>query len=143
MTKKIPRFGALPLLNMPKRSHDAVKPPSRPPRSVVEPLTTITAKRPNYKHFSELCKRVTALKSGWSLKLSDDRLLIKRMKETYLLPEVEIVIDNVLGFTIKLYGCILPENHPLYTGYLRSVTNITVTELIKEIGLCTFRPFNF
>ena len=33
--KKKPRFGAIPKLNMPKRSHDTVKPTPRPSRSVV------------------------------------------------------------------------------------------------------------
>lgn len=36
MTKKKPRFGAIPKLNMPKRSHDTVKPTPIPGRSVVQ-----------------------------------------------------------------------------------------------------------
>ena len=34
--KKRPKFGALPTFNMPKRSHDMVKPVAHPLRSVVQ-----------------------------------------------------------------------------------------------------------
>lgn len=36
MAKKRPKFGALPTFNMPKRSHDMVKPVAHPLRSVVQ-----------------------------------------------------------------------------------------------------------
>jgi hypothetical protein len=134
MTKKKTRFVALPLLNMPKRSHETEKPPSRPARSVVEAFTDMPPRK-HYKNFSELCKRVAALKSlsGWNLKISEDRVILKRIKDSFLLPEVEIIIDDSLGFTIKMYGCYVPENHLLYTKYLRSIRNITVHDLVKEI----------
>ena len=35
MTKKKPKFGALPTLNMPKKSHDSRKPVPRPSRTIV------------------------------------------------------------------------------------------------------------
>jgi len=46
MVKKKPKIGALPTLNMPKRSHDATKPDACPSRSVVNdnPVTESSKK---------------------------------------------------------------------------------------------------
>ena len=43
------------------------------------------------------------------------------------------MIDNSLGYTISIFGWWLPENHDLYTINLRSVTKITVSDLVKDL----------
>lgn len=70
LTKKKPRFGALPTLNMPKKSHETAKPPPRPCRSVVKDLEP-SSSSVYYKTFNELCQRVKGLKtlSEWSYKI--------------------------------------------------------------------------
>ena len=50
------------------------------------------------------------------------------------------MIDDSLGFTIYVYGWLLPEDHELYTTNLRSVTNITVSDLVKSIGTLSICP---
>ena len=50
-----------------------------------------------------------------------------------MLPELEVVIDDSLGFTLKVYGFYLPDDHELYSQYFRSVTNTSVANLVKEI----------
>ena len=134
MTKKKPRFGALPTLNLPKKSHESRKPTPRPERSIVkdnkEPL-------PNryYKGFNELCQRVKSLKSlkNWKMKIKEDRILLKKRLDPYVLPQLEIVVDDSLGFTVKVFGSYLPEDHPIYLQYRRTVQNVTVSNLIKEL----------
>ena len=133
MTKKKPRFGAIPKLNMPKRSHDTVKPTPRPGRSVVQD----NKQQPYYwyKSFSEFCQRVQGLKSlkKWKIKTFQDRLVIKKVVEPFLLPEVEIMIDDSLGYTLKASGCFLPEDHPLYLEHRRSMRNISICTLVNDI----------
>ena len=133
MTKKKPRFGALPKLNMPKRSHEPAEPMPRPARSVVKDHEQHL--QLCYKSFGELCQRVTGLKSlrGWKTKTFSDRLVMKKIVEPFLLPEVEIMIDDSLGFTVKAFGCFLPEDHHLYLEHRRSVRNITICRLVKEL----------
>lgn len=133
MTKKKPRFGTLPKLNMPKRSHDTVKPTPRPGRSVVQDHKQQT--NYCYKSFRELCQRAQGLKSlkKWKLKPFPDRLVIKKVVEPFLLPEVEIMIDDSLGYTLKASGCFLPEDHPLYLEHRRSMKNISICSLVKGI----------
>ena len=134
MTKKKPKFGALPKLNMPKKSHESSKPSPRPERSVVKcnegPLPHSC-----YKGFSELCQRVKSLKSlgDWSLKIFEDKIVLKKTVHPYVLPRLEIIMDDSLGFTVKVFGSYLPEDHPLYLDYRRTVRNITVSNLIRQL----------
>ena len=133
-TKKKPRFGALPLLNMPKKSHETAKPPPRSYRSVVKDLLP-SSSSVYYKTFSELCQRVEGLKSlsEWSCKIFPERLVIRKQDEHFQLPKVEIIIDNSLGFTVKAFGSFLVEDHDLYLKYKRSMQNITVSLLVNEL----------
>ncbi|PFX28007.1 hypothetical protein AWC38_SpisGene7249 [Stylophora pistillata] len=68
MTKKKPRFGAIPTLNMPRKSHESARPTQRPARSVVKEHDQ--QPKACYKSFGELCQRITGLKTlkGWKLK---------------------------------------------------------------------------
>lgn len=134
MIKKKPRFGALPLLNMPKRSHETNKPVPRPARSVVTTESAKPGKSAFYKTFGDLCKRVPSLKSlnEWNIQTSKDRLVITKMKDNLLLPEKELIVDDSLGFTIKVFGCFLPETHDIYIKHLRSL-NVPVSNIVKEM----------
>lgn len=142
MVKKKPKIGALPTLNMPKRSHDTTKPAARPSRSVVNfnPITESSKKY--YQSFNDLCKRVKTLKTlnDWIVQELEDRLVLKKKSSQVMLPEIQIMIDDSLGFTIYVYGWLLPEDHELYTTNLRSVTNITVSDLVKSIGTLSICP---
>ena len=88
-----------------------------------------------YKNFRDLARRTLELKSlrDWNIKLLTDRLVVKKMLDTFLIPEFEIIIDDSLGFTINVYGCFLPEDHSLYLENLRSVRHVTVSELVKKL----------
>lgn len=136
MTKKKPRFGALPTLNLPKRRHESAKPTPRPARSVVKDCEQLPESC--YRSFGELCQRVTGLKSlkEWKFKTFSDRLVLKKIVEPFLLPEIEIMIDDSLGYTVKSFGCFLPEDHPVYIDHRRSVRNITICRLVKELESC-------
>ena len=133
MTKKKPRFGAIPRLNMPRKSHESAKPTPRPARSVVKEHDQ--QPKACYKSFGELCQRITGLKTlkGWEFTTISDRLILKKTVEPFLLPEVEIMIDDSLAYTVKAFGCFLPEDHPLYVTHRRSVRNISVCEIVREL----------
>ncbi len=53
--------------------------------------------------------------------------------DPYVLAEFEIIVDDGLGFTIKVYGSYLVEDHPLYINYRRTLRNITISRLAKEL----------
>lgn len=54
MTKKKPKFGALPTVNMPKKSHHSRKPVMRPSRSIVKDHEDSKINKRIYNNFEEL-----------------------------------------------------------------------------------------
>ena len=63
--------------------------------------------------FDDLQSRISKLKSVENFKkeFKRDSVTIKKQSPTYLLPEFEIILDNSLAFTIKLYEWLLSEVH--------------------------------
>ena len=96
MTEKRPKFGALPTINMPQTSHQTKKPSPRASRSVVQDLPPEHTKKWYYSSFKELCKRVHTLKtiSEWNLEELKDRIVLKKCNDLFLLPEIELIIDD-------------------------------------------------
>lgn len=135
MTKKKGKCGAIPTENMPKKSHETPKPPPRPSREIVKEVPSLVESRKYYKGLPDLCKRVKSLKtiSEWTVEEGSDRIILRKKKDCFQLPEFEVIIDDSLGFTILVYGWFLPEDHQLYTQKLRSMNNVTVSDLLREI----------
>ena len=48
--------------------------------------------------------------------------------------KTEIIVDDSLSFTLKVYGCFLPDHHPVHVKYRRSVRNISICQLISELN---------
>ena len=142
MVKKKPKFGALPTLNLPTRSHDIAPKPTRPARSIVsDDVNTAATSFRRYKSFGDLCSRIKTLKTltNWLVEELDDRILLKKGFHL-MLPEIQVMIDDSLGFAISVYGWLLPEDHELYSECFRSVANITVSELVKKIEAMSICP---
>ena len=135
MTKKRPRFGAIPKVNMPRKSHETPKPQPRARQS--RPVIIEEMQQTNqhcYKslvEFSQRLKRIKSL-SQWNTKTLEDKVVLKKMVDPYLLPKTEIIVDDSLSFTVKVYGCFLPEDHPVYVKYRRSVRNISILIIRNE-----------
>ena len=50
-----------------------------------------------------------------------DRVVLKKEAHPFLIPEFEIVVDESLGFPVKVFGAYLVDDHPIYTENLRSI----------------------
>ena len=55
------------------------------------------------------------------------------MVEPFLLPKFETAVDDSLGFTVKVYGCFLLEDHPVYMDCRRTVRNVSISRLVKDL----------
>ena len=142
MIKKKPKFGAIPKLHMPQKSHESTKPPPRPARTVVKDLGTKEQPSACYRDFPKFCRRMKVLKSldKWESKNLSDRVVLKKNEIPFLLPKIEIIVDDSLGFTVKVFGCYLPEDHSVYVEYRRTVRNVAIWKLVKpveEYKLCS------
>ena len=106
MTKKKLVFGALPKHQKETKSQQSSMPTPRPERSVVKEVTEYFASTAFYRTFQEFSQVVKSLKTpcDWISKFSIDRAVFKKMVEPYLLPELQVIVDDSLGFTVKVYG---------------------------------------
>ena len=104
MTKKKLRFGALPKRQMPRKSHQSSQPTPRHERSVVKDVVEIPASTSFYSTFQEFSQRAKNLKTigDWMSKFSVDKAVFKKMTEPYMLPQLEIIVDDGLGFTVMV-----------------------------------------
>lgn len=102
---------------------------------MVKDVVEIPASTSFYSTFQEFSQRAKNLKTicDWMSKFSVDKAVFKKMTEPYMLPQLEIIVDDGLGFTVKVYGCYLVEDHPLYLEYRRSMQNVTLSNLVKEL----------
>ena len=56
-----------------------------------------------------------------------------KIHNEFLLPQIKVIVDDGLGFTVKAFGCSLPDDHPVYLTHRRTVVNITLKNLVKEL----------
>ena len=122
MVKKIPIFGAIPSLNMLKKSHSDIKVKERSARIIVRDYEPII-KNYVYKKFKDFTSRVEKLKSldSWSIEISDDITSIKLINVGFKLPKFHIQVDDSLGFAISVYDWFLPEVHEIHKLFLPSI----------------------
>ena len=127
------RHGVLPSLNMPQKSFET----DRKERRHLDLKTVTVEEEPQvcYKSFNELCKRVKAQKCDglWKTEVTDETVHLKKCVAPYVLPMYEVVIDISLGFSVAIFGWLLPNNHDIYKQNLRSMHNTTVSNLLKVI----------
>ena len=45
---------------------------------------------------------------NWTLKIFDDRIVLKKMVDLYVLPHLGIITDDNLGFTVKVFWFLFP-----------------------------------
>ena len=87
MTKKRPRFGAIPKVNMPRQSHVTMKPQPRARQS--RPVIVEEMQQTNqhcYKGLLDFSQRLTRIKSlnQWNTKTLEDKVVLKKMSDPYV-----------------------------------------------------------
>ena len=89
-----------------EEKYDTTKPATRPSRTVVTNNPVTENAKKYYQSFNDLCKRVKTLKTlnNWIVQELEDRLVLKKKRSQVMLPEIEIMNDDSLGFTIYVYG---------------------------------------
>ena len=71
----------------------------------------------------------------WNLFIRPGELLnLNKMLPVYCIPEYEVFIGPSLSFIIRIFACLLPNNHSLYTDHEKSLNNITVSNLITLLN---------
>ena len=136
--RKTLKLEAIPTQNLPIKSHDSIKPPERRHINIVKDMvveSTENIKKPAYKDWTEFCNRVQKLKlHQWNIKFNDDSSAhFQHREKPYLVPKFEVIINDSLEFTCVVFGWSLPNVSCIYKHYMRSLRNITISELLKEM----------
>ena len=122
--------GELPKLNLPVKSivssiaaHSSRSCSSIEKREEIANLVLpVISKRIVYISFRCLVDRSKFLKTvGWNISYSTDHVKLEKEDAFYNTSKLEIYVDDSLGFTIRVFGWLLPENHILYKENFRSV----------------------
>ena len=133
--KKTLRLGAIPTVNPPQRSCESIKSPERRNMHIVkEQSSENCSEKIYYRGLADFSNRVSKLKlSEWDIIYESSKVVFRKIIKPYVLPQYEVVIDDGLGFSITIFGWLLPNDHEIYKKYLRSVRKITISKLLVEL----------
>ena len=91
----------------------------------------VTVKKLVYPDFQSIVDKSRLLKAvGWNIIYKSDYVKLEKVDVLYSIPKLEIFVDDSLGFTVRIFGWLLPETHALYKEHFRSVRYITLTALM-------------
>lgn len=145
-SKKTPKEGELPTLNLPEKScrQTEVNKNSRSTlaiqkREESEALRSAksvdTPTLPTYQSFSEFARRIStlSLQSSWNIITTENTVTMTYKESEFILPKFEIFVDHLLKYFIRIYGWMLNEDHNLYTLHKHSFEHVTFSCLIGEL----------
>ena len=148
-TRKLLKEGSIPALNLPQKSCSSSSTITKRISSSIEKREIYHAiQLPveedivlKYKNFADITKKVKTLKlNGWGVKFSETCIEFQKVNTDFILPSLEVYVDESLKYTIRVFGWQLPIEHQIYGDYLRSMENVTISHLlaiIEEYVLCT------
>ena len=92
-----------------------------------------------YKDFDDVCRKAKKVNlKDWKLtETKEDRIIFEKKESPYSIPTFKIIIDDSLGFSISVFGWLLPETHYLYMDNYRSIRNITLSSLLQDCNSLT------
>lgn len=145
--------GALPTLNLPTPETNAienlVRKSIREENEAVMNALVGNVKSVRYEDLKSLMNSIEAAKiTGWKVSAESENFYVTdensikytsrvvkflKYEPPYILPKYEMYVDDSLSFTIRVFGWLLPDTHPIYKDNFRSVQFITVTNLINVI----------
>ena len=128
------KLGAAPTINLPIKSHETEIPAERRNLNKVEGIAPSSKQTEAYKDIPHFEKSISNLKLyGWKVTNINNNYHFKSFTSPYTIPHYEVIVNANLEFIILVYGWSLPHDSFLYKDYQRSMKNVTVSALLKEI----------
>ena len=138
-TRKSLKEGAIPTLNLPHNLPIITSPPrltiTIKKREESSATQVLSSSAQFYKDFLQFKQRIVKLQINdtWSINLQDNYAIITFLSETHFVPKYELFVDQSLRFTLIIYVWMLPEVHNLYLKLEKSLYNLSLSNLIREI----------
>ena len=113
--RKKPKQGSLPKLNIPKKT---TANESTAPQTCTR-TSSCRCYRPKkhyYESLQQLKNSVHNLKSlrNWTLTVAYSHLILENFEVPWEVAKIKITIDDNLGYTVKSFDWLLPEDHCIY-----------------------------
>ena len=132
----------MPTLCLPQKSVETRKLPVRKDNSIAKRKTLVNRlnvetnpTKMYHSDFDVVKKKAAMMKAtGWNIHSNADWLKISRDGPVYIVPKFEIHIDSSLGFSVRVFGWLLPDNHQIYIEGRRSVRTLTLTNLMHLVS---------
>ena len=88
-----------------------------------------------FTNYKEFVTHVNALKlsAGWSVSIKEELVEFSLSTDDYLLPRYEIYVNISLAIVVRIYGWLLPQNHPLLAAHKCPFKYITPSNFIKSL----------
>ena len=96
----------------------------------IEPVPSLP-----YSSFADFNRKIILLKltPNWSILSHESLVVISCNSSEHLIPKYEIFVQPCLTFTLRTFGCMLTDDHSLYSKYKQSFANVTLTAFIKDL----------
>ena len=124
------KTGALPMLNMPRKSYEKLR---SVPRRILTKNNIL-----EYLHSSSLPDFITKVKKvrlpcSWLLETHTYCITIKYLDEAYNVSKYMVTIDSGLSYTVKVFDLFAPEDYQFYKVYKRSINNVDIIDLLNTL----------
>ena len=128
------KLGAVPTMNLPV-SHEKEKTVERRHINIVNDIEpSAFNKTEHYKNISSFERSVDCLKlQGWIVSKANNNFHFKSFTPSYNTPRIEVIVTTNLEFTILVYGWSLTNECFIYDDYHRSMKNVTIAKLLKQV----------
>lgn len=90
--------------------------------------------QPLYRNLDDFKLHISSLKVvGWTLSRNTENVTFAWFDGSHYIAKFQVIVDCSLGFSISIYGWFIPDNHPLYMQYKRSVRFTTAYSLLSTV----------
>ena len=109
---------------LPKRRNERIK-------ADIVPSTNLL----KYKKLEDVLTHISKLKTltEWVVETSINYVILKKNKVPWTIPEIKIVVNDGLGYTVSVFDWLIPEDHPIYKSNRRSLRYNSILCLVTEI----------
>ena len=137
-SRKSLKDGSMPTLCLPQKSVETTKLPVRKDNSIAKWETLVNRlnvetnpAKVYHSDFDVVKKKAAMIKAtDWNIHSNAEWLRITRDDPVHIVPKFEIHIDSSLGFSVRVFGWLVPDNHQIYIECRRSVRTPTLTNLM-------------
>ena len=122
-------LGAVPSLELAIKSV-----PAAPVKTRREIVRHELGKPVVYHNLASSKKQFLGVKiTGWSKIENEDGVNFEFWNPTFSLPQLSCLVNSGLNYSIVMHQWFLPDDHPIYTEFARSLKHTTISTILSQL----------